>query len=298
LSYRRCRRQYGYFGVRGFASADATQRYFGTLVHDVLDQLNRQHRLGTAIPTDPAAVASLVHEYVEKAHDRLTRTGVRTFKAADQRERAALLITRFVQLLGSAFFANVTETEYRLERALSTSTGRPYILEGVVDVLSGAASHALHLPFGTAPNDVEIWDYKSGRRPAEDSAELETYVYQMLVYAELYRQQTGSYPARSVLVFLGELGNDSRWNAVAGEPARFQELFYAVDPVSGKIDVKTAIHDFGRTVDEIEAERSRPYEQQWRVPTHAVDIQTCDACDIRFSCPLFAAAVKQRNEPL
>jgi putative RecB family exonuclease len=298
LSFRRCRRQYGYFGVRGFAGADATQRYFGTLVHDVLDQLNRQHRSGSAVPTDNSAITSLVRECVEKAHERLVRTGVRTYKSHDQRERAATLITRFVQLLGSTFFANVTETEYRLERPLRTSTDRPYILEGVVDVLSGAASHALRLPFGTAPDDVEIWDYKSGRRPAEDSDELQTYVYQMLVYAELYYQQTGRYPARSVLVFLGELGNDTRWNEVAGDPARFKELFYAVDPIGGKIDVTTAIEDFGRTVDEIEAERSRPYQLQWEVPIHEVDPQTCDACDIRFSCLRFASALKQRKEPL
>src|SRR6185437_14560035 len=41
LSFRRCKRQYGFFGVRGFNSATSTQRYFGTLVHDVLDQISR-----------------------------------------------------------------------------------------------------------------------------------------------------------------------------------------------------------------------------------------------------------------
>ena len=296
LSFRRCRRQYGYFGVRGFASADATQRYFGTLVHDVLDQLNRYYRSGKGIPSDSVEIQLLVHECVEQAHERLVRSGVRTFKSEEQRAAADRLVSRFVELLGGKFFPHVCETEYRLERALTTSTGKAYILDGVVDVLSGAVSHALGLHFHTMATDVEIWDYKSGHRPADHSDELQTYIYQMLVYAELYQQQTHHYPARSVLVFVGELGDDKRWTRAAGEPTAFKGLFYAVEPLRLQID--KAIAEFGCTVDEIELERSKPYADQWQVPTHLVDEQTCEACDIRFSCGRFAKALKERNQPL
>jgi len=74
LSFKRYRRQYGYFGVRGFSSATNTQRYFGTLVHDVLDRLSREHpRHATFAPPDETHVGELV----QQAHDRLIRAGIR-----------------------------------------------------------------------------------------------------------------------------------------------------------------------------------------------------------------------------
>src|SRR5690349_658771 len=78
LSYKRCRRQYGFFGVRGFSGATNTQRYFGTLVHDVLDQINRDYRHD---PTMSLPDEDQVGILVDQAHDRLIRSGVRPFNA-------------------------------------------------------------------------------------------------------------------------------------------------------------------------------------------------------------------------
>ncbi|MFN7929353.1 MAG: PD-(D/E)XK nuclease family protein [Blastocatellia bacterium] len=96
-------------------------------------------------------------------------------------------------------------------------------------ILSGAVSHALGLPFSTEDDDIEIWDYKSGSMPKKNSYEMKSYQYQMQVYAELYRQQTGEYPARSVLVFVGELGDDKEWAKAEKDlnPARYPMLVYA-----------------------------------------------------------------------
>jgi DNA helicase-2/ATP-dependent DNA helicase PcrA len=293
LSYKRCRRQYGFFGVRGFSSATATQRYFGTLVHDVLDRINRDYRLQPArgLP-DEAQIDDLVAE----AHERLIQSGVRPYNARQQRKQAAKLIFRFVSSVGPHFFRHVRQTEYRLERALQTHTGRDYVLDGIVDVLSGSVSHALQLNVSTDPDDVEIWDYKSGRMPRKDSQELTDYTYQMRVYAELYRQQAGAYPARCVLVFVGELGDDRWWELSSGVARKFPDLFYIVQPNPSHI--KKAIGDFHHTVELIEAEREAPFSQQWAPPSHEVDTATCEACEIRYSCGSFKDAVRQRREPL
>lgn len=291
LSFKRCRRQYGFFGVRGFASATATQRYFGTLVHDVLDQINRDYRHdpGAALP-DEQEITQLVAE----AHDRLIRSGVRPYNSTQQQETAAKLIYRFVVLIGPHFFPHVQQTEYRIERALRTAAGRDYVLDGVVDVLSGAVSHSLQLNFSTDSDDVEIWDYKSGKRPEKE--ELRDYEYQMRVYAELYRQQTGEYPARSVLAFIGELGDDTRWAAAQSNLRAFPNLIYTIHPSPKHI--QSAMDDFNQTVEAIEAERSKPYGEQWLPPAHRVDIKTCEACELRYSCSNFADAQRQRGEPL
>lgn len=310
LSFKRCQRQYGYFGVRGFASATNTQRYFGTLVHDVLDRVNRRYLMSpdrtlVALPTREEVV-----RLVEEAHERLVRSGVRPYNARMQQETAINLIDRFVQLIGRVFFQYVKETEYRLERALRTHANKDYILTGVVDVLSGAVSHALGLPFSTMPDDVEIWDYKSGKMPAKRSPELRDYEYQMRVYAELYRQQTGEYPARAVLVFLGELGNEAVWEAAQRDQARSRDLImraiYTIQPTDRS--VQSAMEDFHRTVEAIEYQRSLPYSDQWGAPPtdktdQLVDDATCEACELRYNCSHFEfkdprRATRERVEPL
>ncbi|MBZ4418755.1 PD-(D/E)XK nuclease family protein [Myxococcus sp. RHSTA-1-4] len=295
LAFRRCRRQYGYFGVRGFSSATSTQLYFGTLVHDVLDRITRDRR---AAPTRALPSEEEIQQLVQEAHDRLIRSGVRTFNAPLMREKAARLIHRFVHLVGEAFFPHIRQTEYRLERALKTPQGRDYILQGVVDILAGAVSHALGLNFPTSEVDEEIWDYKSGRMPAKGASELVDYEYQMQVYAELYRQQTGHFPARAVLIFLGELDDDELWKlALKGKgPGVFPRLFYPLHP--SPVRVKAAMQDFHNTVELIEEERAKPYEKQWAAPSHSVEEQTCEACDIRFRCSSFPQASKQRRDAL
>lgn len=292
LAYKRCRRQYGFFGVRGFASASTTQLYFGTLVHDVLDQLNRDYQINPVL-ADEETIKNLV----EQAHDRLVRSGIRAYNPGQQKERAVLLIHRFVQLIGPAFFKNVRQTEYRLERALSTPAGMPYVLEGIVDVLAGSVAHDLGLHFSTDPDDVEIWDYKSGKNPGKGSPFLKDYEYQMRVYSELYHRQTGVYPARSVLIFMGDFADEKEWELAQRDPSRhIPNYTYVVTPNPKHID--TAMNDFHQTVEAIEKERALPYPNQWAPPTHEVDKQTCEVCELRYSCTRFADAKRQRNEGL
>lgn len=296
LSFRRCAKQYGTFSVRGFVSATATQRYFGTLVHDVLDMVHRDWARHGRLP-DEKGVAILV----ERAHDRLRRSGVRAYGAVRQKRTAAMLIHRFIQALGPVFFPSVRETEYRLQRALKTNGGRDYILDGIVDVLTGAVLHGLGLP-KTKPSDVEIWDYKSGRAPASGDRFEADYTYQMLVYAELYKQQSGKYPARCVLVHLGELNRDTAWrryeNGQRTLTKALPKLIQTIDLTRPAI--QKAIKTFGDTVDSIEIERCKPFAYQWKAPpkSGAPGDETCDACELRYSCTGYPKGKAQAGQPL
>lgn len=291
LAFKRCRRQYGMFSVRGFSPASDTQAYFGTLTHDVLDAVNRQYKTTKLLPS-----VAEIETLVDQAHDRLWRSGVRPYNAKQQRERVAKLIHRFVELTGHAFFKHVKETEYLLERALTTHKGRPYVLSGVVDVLAGAVSNDLGLAYATDAEDVEIWDYKSGKRPEKTSPILRDYEYQMRMYARIYELRTGQPPARCVLVFLGELADDDSYKLAKGKASRFPDLFYPVHPEVTKI--AAVEKDFHDTVEAIEDDRAKGYENQWLAPTIAVDDQTCEACDLRYNCTNYATGGKLRNEPL
>lgn len=281
LSYKRCRRQYGFFSVRGFTSTSSTFRYFGTLVHDVLDMVVRRYRSAGTLPD-----IRMLDGYVEIAHDRLIRSGIRPFHAR-QKSTATVLLARFIQLFGPAFFGHIQETEYRLERTLQTHLGRHYILEGVVDVLSASLSNSLGVVTKSNNSDTEIWDYKSGRMPEAGSQQLQDYHYQMHVYAELFFQQTGAYPARTVLVFIGELATKRNWEANKYTVLDFPRLIYPLHPEPEAI--QAAISDFHHTVEEIEAERVADYVSQWQAPplSHNVDKRVCTACELRFSCGYF-----------
>lgn len=296
LSFKRCRRQYGYFGVRGFASATNVQRYFGTLVHDVMYQIHVDHRAGVALPTREDD-RERIQQLVATAHERLVRSGVRPFNPAGQQEHAVDLIQRFVSLVGPHFFPHITTAEFRLERSLRTRTGQDYILEGIVDVLAGAVSHDLGIDPAAKTNDVEIWDYKSGRNPGSHrSAELRDYVFQMRVYAELYRQQQGRYPARCVLAFMGELGNSRSWAKAQGRLSAFPQLLLSIP--FDRNGVAEAMTEFHETVDLIETERARPYPQQWAPPRERPSDETCEACELRFHCSSYPEGASLRRQPL
>jgi hypothetical protein len=57
ISFRKCQRQYGYFGNDGFVPAQAVQVYFDQMIYQVLDRCHRHysrffgHPVGT-FPTD------------------------------------------------------------------------------------------------------------------------------------------------------------------------------------------------------------------------------------------------------
>lgn len=277
LAYKRCSRQYGMFNVRHFPPAHDTQAYFGTLTHDVMDAINREYRATGALPERTG-----IEQMVEQAHERLWRSGVRPYNSVAQRRRVILLIERFLKLTGEAFFKNVRETEYELEHAMTTHKGRDYVLHGIVDVLAGSISNDLGLSYSTNPADVEIWDYKSGRQPEKNEATLHDYEYQMRMYAEMYRLRTGSFPARCVLVFMGELADEDAHAFAKGRASHFPKLFYPIDPNPDKIAAVEG--DFHQTVENIEDDRAKPYEHQWAPPPSGSDAQTCAACDLRYNC--------------
>ena len=89
----------------------------------------------------------------------------------------------------------MVDTEYRLE-----SDRTQYIMRGVVDVLADTAD--------ADAGQREIWDYKGSNRPDASDPTLQDYIWQMCVYAELYRVRTGSYPRRAILYFINELRSD------------------------------------------------------------------------------------------
>jgi PD-(D/E)XK nuclease superfamily len=158
----------------------------------------------------------------------------------------------------------IRNTEFRLE-----SERNQYVLRGVVDVLARNPN---------APDDpaqMEIWDYKGTRLPDLSSSDLRDYVWQMCVYAELYRVRSGTYPARAILYFLNELDL---------QPEPVNRPLRAVHEVQfTPTGIQQALTQFDVTAQSIMTCRTN---NVWPLPTAAPAKESCDICDIRWNCPV------------
>ena len=264
ISYRRCRRQYGYFGNDGYAPAQTLQVFYGTVIHQVLDRCHRHYSgllegiPGGNIPTDED-----VEQFFGEVENALRTQGIRPVSAI-VRNQALRVIQNFNNLEGPGLYPRVVDTEYRLE-----SDREQFIMRGVVDVLADTTD--------AEPDQREIWDYKGTNRPNASDPTLRDYIWQMCVYAELYRVRTGSYPRRAILYFINELRSGPGDPPPRRRPIR---AVYEVD-FSDPAVIQQALNEFDRTATDIMACKAR---QEWPEPGDQPDEGTCDVCDLRWSC--------------
>ncbi len=203
-----------------------------------------------------------IDHYFGEVENALRSHGVRPASPAVA-EKATRVLKIFNRVEGSHLYPRVFDTEYRLE-----SDRGQYVLRGVVDVLATGAGA------GGDPSKMEIWDYKGTKLPDLSSQSLQDYVWQMCVYAELYRVRSGAYPAKAVLYFLNELDQ---------EPEPTSRPLRAVYEVKfTKKMIQDALAEFNLTANAIMACQA---SRAWPIPAHDPGKETCDICDIRWNCP-------------
>ena len=250
LAFRRCSRQYGYFAVKGYVPAQATQLYFGIVIHEVLDRSHRQFSgLMEGRPKGMPTNAD-IESYFRTVTESLRARGIRPYSRKAEASALEYLL-RFNSSYGPDLYPRVKDTEHKLKADF-----KDFYMHGVVDVLVSAEGN---------PDELEIWDYKGSHRVDDDSEEMKNYTFQMQVYGELYKIRHGKYPTQAVLCFLGE--------------KTFEKMTVNV-PLGAK-PAKAAVELFVKTVAEIETRREK---DDWRPPAKMPSIETCSACDIRWDC--------------
>jgi putative RecB family exonuclease len=294
VAFRRCGRQYGAFRVYSYAPAHQTQLYFGTILHQVLDRCHSYYhgtvdpstqgllpdngktlsdkeigdyfshvtlaqKSGLAIPLPP----SIIIKYFLEVEDGLKSRGIRAI-TPDLRVKAVRLLQYFNALEGSTLYARVRDTEHRLQ-ADQTS----HILHGVVDLLVDTPNSM------GKPAECEIWDYKGTSRIGLAKADLQTYEFQMRVYAHLYQLKHGVLPKKVILYFLNELDGPT---CPTKRPVN-ATLEVSLDPA----DIAIAIQEFTKTVGEIEDARNNDLWEPARPGT--ISEADCTICDLRWDCP-------------
>ncbi|MFB6200183.1 MAG: UvrD-helicase domain-containing protein, partial [Candidatus Nanohaloarchaea archaeon] len=256
LSYRRCARQYGYFTQRDYSPAGEAQIFFGQVVHRTLDRAHQQYK--GKIENKPPGIPDEddIEEYFDQVSESLKAQGAypRSQKAE---EKALEYVKEFNREKAEELYPQVKDTEHRLQ----TQTD-DFVMEGTVDVLVRPEDD------DGDPSDWEIWDYKATSIPEDHKADLDNYIYQMRVYAGLFKQKNGKLPSRAVLYFMGE-----------DDPDRAE---YKID--FDRKSIKDAMRIFESTVSEIEDHQEK---EEWPAPSdeEKPSDETCSACDLRWDCP-------------
>jgi putative RecB family exonuclease len=258
LGYRLCPRQYGFFNVRGYVPARTVQFFYGTIIHGVLDRCHHHYQgredvstKGT-LPNDDD-----IDTYFGEVEVSLRARGITAINRGLVTQ-AKEVLKKFNRIEGPGLYPRVIDTEHRVQ-----SDREQYIVEGVVDVLLDASG------------GVEIWDYKGSKKPdRKNKSLLESYEYQMRVYAWLYHKRNKEYPKKAILYFMNEL----RDKVVISRPPN---ALYEVD-ISPESIIK-ALEEFDQTAQEIQGSKD---SDTWFAPSNTKPIaDTCTICDIRWSCP-------------
>jgi putative RecB family exonuclease len=256
LAYQTCSLQYGAFSARKYEPALAVQLFYGTVIHQVLDRAHAHYQGILGAPAGSIPTDADIENYFKEVESALI---ARKIRAVDKvRDQAKEVLKRFNRIEGPVLYPRIIDTECHLQ-----ASQQDYILHGNVDVLVASAGG------GT----VEIWDYKGANKPSLGDIDYKRYVFQMQVYADLYRQKTGQVPSKAILYFLNEMAGAS---IPTKRPANAL-LEVDLDPV----EVQKALQSFDDTVNDIETCRS---SRVWPNPSVAPQTKTCDACDLRWNC--------------
>jgi len=270
VAYQQCSLQYAAFAVRRYEPALVVQLFYGTVIHQVLDRAHAHYRGELGVPAGSLPTDADIDNYFTQVESALIARRIRAVDSV--RDQARTILQRFNSLEGPALYPRIIDTECRLQ----ADQGQ-YILHGNVDVLAASETNS-----GAA---VEIWDYKGANRPSVGDPDYQRYVFQMQVYADLFRQKTGTAPSKAILYFLNELSGDL---APTSRPVNAL-LEVNLDPAA----VQQALQSFGQTVQQIESCRA---SRTWPNPATAPPEKTCSACDLRWNCN--AAANFGRKYPM
>jgi DNA helicase-2/ATP-dependent DNA helicase PcrA len=209
--YRRCSRQYELFREREFAPSFAAQVFFGTVVHQTIEDIHRH-----VLDARPEPLTDeLVDQFFRRNSDLLRRRGIHPL-APNQRDEARRHVQRYFDA-NKLLLDRVRDTEVEV-----TLEQDSYVLNGRIDLIQGE------------DGQLEMVDFKAQKR-LEAGEDFDHYTDQLALYQYLLEERYGERPKRAVLYFTGE-----------DEPAHARVL---VDLSAAKIDdVK---HRFDETAHQI-----------------------------------------------
>lgn len=178
--YRRCRRQYQLFNEFEFAPSFAAQVFFGTVVHQTIEDIHRH-----VLDERPEALnPDQIERYFQRNSELLRKRGVHPL-APNQREEALKHVMRY-------YVANLDALDRVVDTEVEVTLEQPdYVLNGRVDLVRGQ------------DGELELVDFKAQKRE-QGLEDLNQYRDQLALYRYLLGQKYGTEPKRTLLYFTGE----------------------------------------------------------------------------------------------
>lgn len=239
-----------------------------------------------------AEVEERIREFFDRNYDLLRQEGGHVLAEGAKRQALEQSLLYWRKL--KAIATSVTETEVKLALpGLTTPNGRPFVLEGIVDIVREG-------------DEVRMYDLKT-HEESEVRAERELYEDQLNVYAHIWKGVRGQ-SLDGTAIIATRLPPELREALRARDPEAIKAAMATWDPVVDlpfdENEVARTIEDFGRCVDAIEDGEFAPPPADIlgkprgtrrrkdhgdalgaradREPTFA-QIH-CRGCDARFSC--------------
>ena len=303
LAHRRCSRSWAFERHVGFQPYERVQAMEGQLAHHAMEWLTRQYKL-----TGSHATAGATRTHLEQFFSILWARGIKTKFATKSetldRVTGNLFPGGAMHPTVQAAIEGAMHEEYAI-RAVRKVLPMDFegksriLLTGIVDLviqqdrpllferewrwsdlgsMAGAVGHHRVL---AAPGDTEIWDYKATRAKTPHLAD---YARQVLTYAALYRDNSGTLPARCVLFFLNEQNR-------AEQLLSIEVTEDAVDAALGWTENQVAA--LRRTMRQFEADPLAVQGGEFDQPgSISGDLKSqCTTCSVRFDCSAFAASL-------
>lgn len=220
-TYQTCPRRYRYFYEHRFASSHHADVLFGQLVHQTIEHLHRQVLADSRGTLDEERVQKIF----DKMSLRLQHTSTRPI-SAEERERAKQHVLNYYQQNQRAMRAiHSAEFPVQIDR-------EAYVLRGKVDLLV------------KGEQGLEVIDFKTQRRPAEDAEYLTFYQQQLQLYAYALQKHLGQSPQRLWLYWTAEERRADALMEVSCDQGEIEQVVASVDRLAEKIqqkhfDVKT-----------------------------------------------------------
>jgi DNA helicase-2/ATP-dependent DNA helicase PcrA len=178
--YRRCTRQYEFFNEDGFAPSFAAQVFFGTVVHQTIEDIHRHVLDARPEPLEEG----LIEQYFQRNSELLRRRGIHPLAPTQREEAKAHVLRYFTSNRERLQHVIDTEVEVMLEQD-------KYVLDGRVDLIR------------SDDGALEMVDFKAQRR-ADQGEEFDAYRDQLALYWHLLEERYGRRPDRAILYFTGE----------------------------------------------------------------------------------------------
>jgi hypothetical protein len=262
---------------------------------------NRKITSGSAITDDE--VEDRIRKFFDQNYDLLRQEGGHALAESGKRHALEQVLLYWRKLKVVA--VSVTDTEVKLSLpGLETPDGRPFVIEGVVDIVREG-------------DKVLMYDVKT-HEERDVRASQDLYQDQLNVYAHIWKKLRGQ-KLDGTAIIATRLPPELRDALRSGNLTAIGQAIEAWKPVVDlpfdERDVERTIADFARCVDEIEDGRfsppppellAQPYRsggqknQGKAAGTHVGSEPTfaqvhCRNCDARFSCSSFLTHLKKEK---